>query len=109
MWKVVIQNGKTLRFLNETGNWVPTVAQARNFQRIHLAVAHCLSNGLEKAHVLVGMLNKDGEFDSASRTILYEPRPRRSGRTPEAARAMRGLPVTLPPPQLKPKTVSSAA
>jgi hypothetical protein len=74
MWKVVIQDKQTFKFLSETGDWNHDLSRAKNFPRIHDAAEYCDDHKVCGVHLVMGIPKDDGGFTATSRTILQVPR-----------------------------------
>ena len=74
MWKVVIQDKQTLKFLNNSGEWTYDVGHAKNFARIHDAAEYCSGHKFRGVHLVMGIPKDDGRFTATSKTVLQVPR-----------------------------------
>lgn len=76
MWRIVIQDSRSLRYLNNSGAWDYDAKSARGFGRITEAAEFCAGAGLKEVHIVVGTVRADGRFDASSKTIMRVPRTR---------------------------------
>jgi hypothetical protein len=76
MWRIVIQDSHSLRYLSESGSWDYEPKTARHFGRITEAAEHCQNADLKEVHIVIGLVQPDGRFDSSSKTIMRLPRLR---------------------------------
>jgi hypothetical protein len=76
MVRIVIQDSRSLRYLSESGTWDYEPKTARHFGRITEAAEHCQNARLKEVHIVIGVVQPDGRFDSSSKTIMRLPRLR---------------------------------
>ena len=76
MWKVVIQDANTCKYLSDSGEWTLDLKSARDFQRVREAAKFCMTLDLRGLRLVMGIPDEDGRFTSTSKTVLPVPRVR---------------------------------
>lgn len=85
MWRIVIQDSRSLQYLCAGGSWSYDVPAARTFSRVVDAVDHCARVGLKDVYIVAGRLGADGRFDSATKSIVRLPRIVTMSSSPDAS------------------------
>jgi len=79
VWRINIQDSKSLRYFSDLGAWITDEAAARDFERVHLALEYCAAHDLKDVHVVLAA--RPSGSNRVARTILRLP-PARTKRPP---------------------------
>lgn len=96
VWRIVIQDTGTGKYLARSDAWVIEQREARAFERVHLAAERCAKLKLKGLRVIVGIPGEDGRLTSCMVLQPLPPRQRRSRGLQETALS-RSFPAALRP------------
>jgi hypothetical protein len=81
IWRIFVQDSKSLRYLTALNAWDSDESTARNFARIHVAAEYCATHEFKDVHIV--LTGRTTESYAAAKTILRLPlvRAKRSRET----------------------------
>lgn len=92
VWRIVIQDTGTGKYLAHSDGWVIEQREARSFERVHLAAERCARMKLKGLRVVVGIRGDDGRLTSCMVLQPLPPRQRRSSQEAALSKSFRPSP-----------------
>jgi hypothetical protein len=81
IWRITVQDIKSMRYLTVSNAWESDETMARNFARIHVAAEYCATHEFKDVHIV--LTGRTTESCHVAKTILRLPlvRAKRSRKT----------------------------